>query len=400
MCADGFGKGVGNTCHSCENGVSRVLIAVGVLFFLSILLLLFLAVVFLVGGMDAVGGIRRSVATSMSASMNRSNAWTRSGRGSITVRNSGTESLPLPITEVAPAFNLSSEHREGDNGVVVVALSGQEGGEEEEDKDDAESSVKSPDTAVGLGLELLGATGGVEEGTGSGRLSACRSEHGAPRETASDGGGEKGGGCCRCGLGEKIKRLASRVPLDKLKILVVVWQILTVFPSITAVDYPPSYQRFLSWIDFVNLDLGSIFSASCVFPAVNFYDRLLITTLLPIGLLGVLAVTYHAAKGRAGIGTAGVMKRRAAWSRHMAAGLLLTFLVSGGVQWGGGMFFFFFLLRRCCIGCVCGVFLYVYMPFFFFVVFPLCVLFALLPRVYMYEVYFLREGGCGVVVAV
>ncbi len=130
-----------------------------------------------------------------------------------------------------------------------------------------------------------------------------------------------------CGLGEKIKRWASLVPMDKLKILVVVWQILTVFPSITGADFPPAYARFLSWIDIVNLDVGSIFSGTCLLPRVSFYERLLLTTLAPLGLAAVLVVTFQLAKRRAGIGSASVISRRAAWSRHMAAGLLLTFLV-------------------------------------------------------------------------
>ena len=77
----------------------------------------------------------------------------------------------------------------------------------------------------------------------------------------------------------------------------------------------------------VNLDIGSIFSASCVLPSINFYLSLLATTLGPLVLTAVLVLTYHMAKARAGIGRAGVMARRAAWSRHVAAGLLLTFLV-------------------------------------------------------------------------
>lgn len=116
--------------------------------------------------------------------------------------------------------------------------------------------------------------------------------------------------------------------MDKLKILVVVWQILTVLPSITGVEFPPSYSRFLSWIDVVNLDVGHIFTASCILPAVSFYHRLLLTTLTPLVLAAVLVLTYWMAKRRAGIGSSGVLAARAAWSRHMAAGLLLTFLVS------------------------------------------------------------------------
>ena len=143
-----------------------------------------------------------------------------------------------------------------------------------------------------------------------------------------DGDGAVGSSRRCCGIGQWIKQLWPRMPMDKLKILVVVWQILTVFPSIAAVDFPPAYSQFLSWVDVVNLDLANVFSASCVFPELNFYQRLLVTTLVPIALFGVLVVTYHFAKRRAGIGTAGIIWRRAAWSRHMSAGLLLTFLVS------------------------------------------------------------------------
>ncbi|CAN0413691.1 unnamed protein product, partial [Discosporangium mesarthrocarpum] len=52
-----------------------------------------------------------------------------------------------------------------------------------------------------------------------------------------------------------------RLPLNKLKILVVVWQILSEFPSISAVPFPPVYAKFLSAINIINLDLGSIVSA-------------------------------------------------------------------------------------------------------------------------------------------
>ena len=38
-----------------------------------------------------------------------------------------------------------------------------------------------------------------------------------------------------CGVGDKFEGCVSRLPLDKLKILVVVWQMLAVFSSITGV---------------------------------------------------------------------------------------------------------------------------------------------------------------------
>ncbi|CAM9194743.1 unnamed protein product, partial [Laminaria digitata] len=123
-----------------------------------------------------------------------------------------------------------------------------------------------------------------------------------------------------------------RLPLNKVKILVVVWQILAVFSSITGVEFPSSYSTFLSWISVVNLDLGNIVSATCVLPSVTFYVRLLVTTLGPLVLICGMVLTYHIAKRLAGIGSAGVIARRAAWSRHVAAGLLLLFLVFTSVS--------------------------------------------------------------------
>ncbi|CAM9313997.1 unnamed protein product, partial [Laminaria digitata] len=107
--------------------------------------------------------------------------------------------------------------------------------------------------------------------------------------------------------------------LGKLKILLVVWQIPVGFSSITGVEFPASYSQFLTWINVVNLDIGDLFSASCVLPSLNFYLRLLASTLTPLLLA-------------AGLGRAGVIARRDAWSRHVAAGLFLTFLVFTSVS--------------------------------------------------------------------
>ncbi|CAM9298466.1 unnamed protein product [Laminaria digitata] len=109
--------------------------------------------------------------------------------------------------------------------------------------------------------------------------------------------------------------------------MVGVWQILAVYSSITGVDFPASYSVFLSWINVVNFDLGYILSASCVLPSVNFYQRLLATTLAPFVVAAGLVWTFRMANKRVGIGSAGVIARRAAWSRHVAAGFLLTFVV-------------------------------------------------------------------------
>lgn len=78
----------------------------------------------------------------------------------------------------------------------------------------------------------------------------------------------------------------------------------------------------------MNFALGYILSASCVLPSVNFYQQLLATTIAPFVVATGLVLTYYMAKRRAGIGSARVMAKRAAWSRHVTAGLLLSFLVS------------------------------------------------------------------------
>lgn len=131
--------------------------------------------------------------------------------------------------------------------------------------------------------------------------------------------------CCKRDL--SINKCISSIPFGKLRVLVVVWQILTMYPTVASVEYPPLYSRFLSWVDFVNLDLGSIFSASCVVPGMGHYDSLLVATLGPFMIALVLTFTYRLALSRAGVGTAGEIAKQAAWARHMAVGLLVSFLV-------------------------------------------------------------------------
>ena len=323
VCAEGYGEGTGNTCHSCKDALSPALITVGSIFILLILFLLVLAVVFLVGGLDAVDNMRRSLANKFSSSAS-------AAPHSVPPQNlSHTEIFDgvVPVTtSLAPTFDRDVEQpskirvRTTDARVV--------------------GSNVPIDTTRGSPRSVASADASVKKEAGlmkvqrSGRVSKSEREQNQGRRgrvessPAAAGGFSDGVRSACCGCRERMKRWWARIPMDKLKILVVVWQILTVFPSITAVDFPPVYSRFLSWIDVVNLNLLQVFSASCLLPGVNFYDKLLVTTLTPIGLCGVMVITYHMAKRRAGIGSMGVIARRAAWSRHMAAGLLLSFLVS------------------------------------------------------------------------
>lgn len=283
VCTDGYGTGADSACYSCTDVEARWLISAGSLFTLMALLFLIVAVAFLVGGLDAVEEMRRSVArrrgpslVSLAPRVRESSFPVR--KKSISTRSSGRDLLA--DDPVAPAVN-----------------------------------------ARGTGHSDMPAEASLDVGI-------CKREPTQSQYTAAaspEVGGSVAPGCC--GFGAKLKRWASRVPLTKIKILLVIWQILTVFPSISSVDFPPFYSQFLSWIDFVNFDIGAIVSASCILPGVSFYHRLLLTTLAPLALALVLVLTFQMAKSRAGIGSAGVIARTVAWSRHMAAGLLLTFLV-------------------------------------------------------------------------
>ena len=335
VCKKGFGRGAGYACHSCKDTMTAGLITIGTLFIVIIMMLLVLMVVFLVGGLDAVGNMGRSLTSNFSISRPTAPAVRPTLTGSEdAVFHSGLKSAWL-----APTLDVGSEPTRGLRRSHAITGIGSDVpvGASRASPASAESSVAS---VIGMRDELLKmersdkASKVWTEESRSGRISPdvehkqdSSATDAAPSAAAIGAGGDGSRAGC-CGFGERIKRLWSRVPLDKLKILVVVWQILTVFPSIAAVDFPPVYSRFLSWIDVVNLDLANVFSASCIFPGLNFYERLLVITLTPIVLCGVLVVTYHSAARRAGIGSAGVIAKRAAWSRHMAAGLLLTFLVS------------------------------------------------------------------------
>lgn len=339
VCSEGYGRGVGNICHSCDNTDGQRLIWAGVIAFVVVLLLVvMLALVFLVGGLAAVTTVHKSVTQTVPTARRASKV------GAVPLRS--MQELDHPErrsrkeysvdTKMPPASDYTWESQQGAG-----------------ERDIGHSSRESPPTSPGLdgtGKTLVRPSSAVGSPGDNAARSYVPARHGSsvrmpaghhvqPSTVASAavGGAETtereglrttdGGESKCCCLGVDIKRLRSRLPLDQLKILVVVWQILSVFSSITEVEFPESYSKFLSWIDVVNFDIAHIFSASCALPSVNFYTSLLVTTLTPLALGAVLLLTYHLAKRRAGIGAAGVDARRAALSRHVAAGLFLSFLV-------------------------------------------------------------------------
>ncbi|CAM9486217.1 unnamed protein product [Scytosiphon promiscuus] len=121
------------------------------------------------------------------------------------------------------------------------------------------------------------------------------------------------------------------VPLQSLKIVVVVWQILTQFADAANVTYPSLYQDFLGAIDIINFDVGSMLSAGCLWSDIDFHHRLLLSTLGPLVLVGLLAITYWIAMHRSKAGRR-MASAETIRHRHQTALLLLTFLVYSSVS--------------------------------------------------------------------
>lgn len=338
MCAEGYGRGVSNACYPCDKTKGQILTVAGALCSVVVCLLLFFAVIFLVGGLDAVDTVHKSVCRKRSVASETAKIGSvpqtslperyHPERGSRTGYSKGT---------IAPALDFNWELQRCAN--VCDADQSSRASPSTRPWHDVTERAYTRRRVVGVGTAT-----GLSDVPRAYESDAERPmSHHARKSTEAGAGVEgvlvneragveaSGGEKCKCcGLGKTITRRVSRLPLDKFKILVVTWQILTVFSSITEVEFPAAYASFLSWINVVNLDIGQLLSASCVLPPVNFYTRLLVTTLTPLVLAVGLMLTYQTAKHRAGIGSAGVIARRAAWSRHMAAGLLLTFLVRLG----------------------------------------------------------------------
>ncbi|CAN0437324.1 unnamed protein product [Ectocarpus sp. 12 AP-2014] len=127
------------------------------------------------------------------------------------------------------------------------------------------------------------------------------------------------------------RRVLRAVPVQPLKIVVVVWQILTQFADAASITHPGAYQDFLAVIDLINFDLGSLLAAGCLWTDIDFHDRLVVSTLGPLVVIGFLAMTYAIAVRRNGApgDTAMVAK---IFHRHLTALLLLTFLVYSSVS--------------------------------------------------------------------
>lgn len=96
------------------------------------------------------------------------------------------------------------------------------------------------------------------------------------------------------------------------------------------VTYPGVYQTFLNAIDVINLDFGFVVSIGCLWPGIDFHDRLIVSTLWPLAVLGFLTVTYTVALRRKSASCETV--REKIRNKHLSVVLLLLFLVYSSVS--------------------------------------------------------------------
>ncbi|CAN0093617.1 unnamed protein product [Ectocarpus sp. 4 AP-2014] len=125
-------------------------------------------------------------------------------------------------------------------------------------------------------------------------------------------------------------RVRQAVPVQALKIIVVVWQILTQFAAAANTSYPGVYQDFLDIVSVINFDLGSVLAAGCVWSDMDFHDRLLVNTTGPLVVVGFLTMTYWIAMRRNSESESSVVEKIR--HKHQTALLLLTFLIYSSVS--------------------------------------------------------------------
>jgi hypothetical protein len=137
----------------------------------------------------------------------------------------------------------------------------------------------------------------------------------------------------------KMVRVAKMLPWRKLRIPLVVMQLLTQFVSITGTQYPSIYAKCIKWATVVNLDTSWLLSAGCVL-SVDFYTKLLITTMAPLVVSVVIGVIHvraryicrasAAPRAIAEYDMTGALKR--AKVKHLSAFLTFTFLIYSTVS--------------------------------------------------------------------
>ncbi|KAG5188538.1 hypothetical protein JKP88DRAFT_262256 [Tribonema minus] len=131
------------------------------------------------------------------------------------------------------------------------------------------------------------------------------------------------------GAALKVTRIALLL-MQRLRIPIVVLQVLTQYVSITGISLPLQYLRFLRAIDFLSLDLRWLTSPGCAVH-LDFYGRLLLTTLAPLVATALiflprLYVWTMSRRGRT------CPKLRQLIAKDVNVFLVFTFLIFSGVS--------------------------------------------------------------------
>lgn len=100
------------------------------------------------------------------------------------------------------------------------------------------------------------------------------------------------------------------------------------FSSVANVTFPDVYQRFLDRVDALNFDFSWMFSSGCIFD-VGFHDRLLLSTIVPLGVMFLMGITYSVALRRHSQSEDAL---QVVWQKHVSMALLVTFLVYTSVS--------------------------------------------------------------------
>eukprot|EP00953_Heterococcus_sp_UTEX-ZZ885_P000444 764-Heterococcus_DN1.PRE.1 len=100
--------------------------------------------------------------------------------------------------------------------------------------------------------------------------------------------------CCTSAVQAAFKTLSraiAAIPFSALRVPLVVVQTLTQFINITGLKLPALYEKFLRWLSLINLDMKWLLSAGCIVN-IDFYGKLLTTTLLPLCVIAVLGMIH------------------------------------------------------------------------------------------------------------
>ena len=102
----------------------------------------------------------------------------------------------------------------------------------------------------------------------------------------------------------------------------------TQFASVANVTFPNVYQDFLDGVNVLNFDLSWVVSPGC-FMNYDFYNRLLLTTIGPVGTIGLLGVTYVIAERR---NRASEIALRTVRQKHASVAFLVVFFLYSNVS--------------------------------------------------------------------